>query len=73
MLRRGCRALSPQIGDWIYNAFSEPELKIVSAGKIEIGFSMFGPIANPTLAISAERRDAPIEKMTLRVTHEHGG
>jgi hypothetical protein len=68
----GAAAWLPQIGAWIYNAFSEPELKIVSAGKIEIGFSIFGPIANPTLAISAERRDALIEKMTLQVTHEHG-
>lgn len=68
----GAAAWLPQIGTWFYEAYSRPKLKIVSAGKIEIGFSMFGPIANPTLAISAERRDALIEKMTLRVTHEHG-
>jgi hypothetical protein len=68
----GAAAWLPQLGTWVYDAYSKPKLKIVSAGKIEIGFSMFGPIANPTLAISAERRDALIEKMSLRVTHEHG-
>ena len=45
----GAAAWLPQIGAWIYNAVSRPELKIVSAGQIEIGFSMFGPIANATL------------------------
>ncbi len=68
----GAAAWVPQIGAWIYSAASRPKLKIVSASKIEIGFSMFGPIANATLAISAERRDALVEKITLLATHEHG-
>lgn len=68
----GAAAWVPQIGTWVYSAYSKPKLKIVSAGTIEIGFSVYGPIANATLAISAERKDAFIERMTLRVTHEHG-
>jgi hypothetical protein len=68
----GAAAWLPQLGAWIYNAVSRPKLKLVSAGKIEIGFSMFGPIANATLAVSTERRDALIERITLDVTHEQG-
>jgi hypothetical protein len=68
----GAAAWAPQIGLWVYSAASRPKLKIVSASKIEIGFSMLGPIANATLAISAERRDALVEKITLLATHEHG-
>ena len=68
----GAAAWAPQVVAWIYGAVSKPQLNMVSAGKIEIGFSMLGPIVNATLAISSERRDALIEKITLDVTHEHG-
>jgi hypothetical protein len=68
----GAAAWAPQIASWIYGAVATPKLKIVSDGKIEIGFSMFGPIVNATLAISSERRDALIEKMILDITHHHG-
>jgi hypothetical protein len=68
----GAAAWAPQIVTWIYRAVSKPRLTIVSAGTVEVGFSMFGPIVNATLAISSERRDALIEKITLQITHEHG-
>lgn len=68
----GAAAWAPQIVTWIYSVVSKPKLKIVSAGTVEVGFSMFGPIVNATLAISSDRRDALIEKITLQVTHQHG-
>ncbi len=68
----GAAAWAPQIAAWLYHVSSKPRLKVVSARKVEIGYSMFGPIVNATLAISAERRDALVEKITLFATHEHG-
>lgn len=68
----GAAAWAPQILSWIYNAVSKPKLTIVSARTVEVGFSMFGPIVNATLAISSERRDALIEKITLLITHQQG-
>jgi hypothetical protein len=51
---------------------AKPKLKIVSAPTVEIGYSTFGPIVNLTAAISVECRDALIEKITLKATHEKG-
>lgn len=68
----GAAAWLPQIGVWAYGALTTPKLKLVSAGNIEIWFSTFGPGVHATLAFSADRRDAFIEKMNLRATHEDG-
>ena len=68
----GAAAWLPQIGVWAYGALTTPKLKLVSAGNIEIWFSTAGPGANATFAFSADRRDALIEKMNLRATHQDG-
>ena len=68
----GAAAWAPQILTWIYDAASKPKIRIVSAGTVEVGFSVFGPIINATLAISSDRRDALVEKITLQVTHHQG-
>lgn len=68
----GAAAWLPQIGVWAYGRLTTPKLKLVSAKQIEIWFSTFGPGVNATFAFSADRRDALIEKMSLRATHENG-
>jgi hypothetical protein len=69
----GAAAWLPQIGQWLYGWLAKPALRISSGTTIEMGYSNnYGPIANPTLALSTSRKDAIIEKMTVEVKHEQG-
>ena len=68
----GAAAWLPQIISWIYKSFSKPNLKLISSPTLELGYTTLGPIINLTSSISAERRDALIDKITLQVVHEKG-
>jgi hypothetical protein len=68
----GAAAWLPQIAKWVWNRFEKPSLDIVSAPSVEIGYTTFGPIVNFTVAVSSERRDALIVKMTATLVHEAG-
>lgn len=68
----GAAAWLPQIASWIYKKYSKPVLKLILSPKLELGYISLGPIINFTCSISAEKKDALIEKITLKVTHEKG-
>ncbi|MGO9270037.1 MAG: hypothetical protein ACLQOO_07265 [Terriglobia bacterium] len=68
----GAAAWVPQIVTWINGAVAKPKLRIISAPTVSIGFSNLGPTVNLTASISADRRDALIEELSLKATHEKG-
>lgn len=68
----GAAAWLPQIGGWIYSAFSRPKIDLVPAPLPQVGYTCLGPIFNLTCAISASRKDAIISKMTANLRHETG-
>jgi hypothetical protein len=68
----GAAAWLPQIGQWIYTLASKPKLKVLPAPTVSVGYNILGPIVNLMVSISAERRDAVIEKITLKVRHDKG-
>lgn len=68
----GAAAWLPQIISWIYKAVSKPSLKLISSPTLELGYTTLGPIINLTSSISAERRDALIDKIELHLLHEKG-
>jgi hypothetical protein len=68
----GAAAWLPQIISWIYKAISKPSLKFISSPTLELGYTTLGPILNLTSSISASKRDALIDKITLEVVHEKG-
>jgi hypothetical protein len=69
----GAAAWFPQIFGWLYRWLAKPKLRVVSGPKAEIGYNnTYNAIANLNLAISASRKDAIIERMTIETTHENG-
>lgn len=68
----GAAAWVPQVAGWISRALVKPRLKVIPSNAPEIGFSSLGPIFNLTCAISAEKKDGIIERITARVRHERG-
>lgn len=68
----GAAAWAPQIAKYLYQTYAKPKLKLISAPTVSIGYSSSGPIVNLTTSISADRKDAVIEKMTFSVVHEKG-
>lgn len=68
----GSLAWVPQVISWGHSFFTKPKLRFVPDGTTEIGYTFFGPILNHFFAISSDRKDALIEKMTLKITHEKG-
>jgi hypothetical protein len=68
----GAAAWLPQIITWVYKALSKPSLKLISSPTPELGYTTFGPIINLTTSISAERRDALIDKIELHLAHDKG-
>lgn len=68
----GAAAWIPQIAGAIARKLAVPKLRLVPSNAPEIGFTSLGPIFNLTCAISAERKDAIIERMTATVEHANG-
>lgn len=68
----GAAAWVPQVVGWVTRHFVKPKVRVIPSLTPEIGYTTFGPIFNLTCAISAERKDAVIERMTAIVTHERG-
>lgn len=68
----GAAAWLPQIGFIIWHAFKRPKLRFSPETTIEIGFTSFGPIANPSFAISSTRKEALIENISMDIVHDDG-
>lgn len=59
-------------GVWIRKLILKPKIRITPADTVEIGYTNFGPILNLQCAISTERKEALIERIEARITHEKG-
>lgn len=68
----GAAAWVPQVLGWIARRFTTPRLRVIPGRSPEIGYNSLGPIFNFPCAISADRKDAIVEKATIRLTHENG-
>lgn len=66
----GAGAWIPHVLYFIYKIVSKPSLKFIPEPTIEIGYTSFGPILNPSFAISSSRKDALIEKLKIEIIHE---
>lgn len=68
----GAAAWIPQVLGWVVRKLAVPSLRLVPSNAPEIGYTSFGPIFNLTCAISAEKKDAIIERITCTLKHERG-
>lgn len=68
----GAAAWLPHIGTLVVRWLTKPRVKLIPGPQPEIGYTALGPILNFTSALSAERKDAVIESITLEATHERG-
>lgn len=68
----GAAAWIPHVLTWLYHWLVKPELTLVVATRPEIGYSTYGPVLNLNCAISAARKSALIEKITVILTHQRG-
>jgi hypothetical protein len=68
----GAAAWIPHLINLIYSWCIKPSLYFSPAFSIEVGYSLFGPILNPSFAISSSRKDALLEKIELLVVHQSG-
>jgi hypothetical protein len=68
----GAAAWTPQIITWLYRFFSKPKISLHLHPQSEIGYTIFGPIFNVTLAILSEKKDATLNKISVLIKHENG-
>lgn len=68
----GAASWIPHIIFFFYKLLSKPKLQFISDPIVEVGYSMFGPILNPSFAISTSRKDALLERIKIEIVHESG-
>ncbi|HEU5403855.1 MAG TPA: hypothetical protein VFU86_21040, partial [Terriglobales bacterium] len=68
----GAAAWVPQVFGWVARRLATPRLRLIPGRSPEIGYTSLGPIFNLSCAISAERKDAVIERVTATITHQNG-
>lgn len=66
----GAAAWVPQTIYFIYRIFAKPKLNFILEPTVEIGYTFFGPIINPSFAISSSRKDALLEKVRIKIIHD---
>jgi len=68
----GAASWVPQVTGWVSRKLTRPALRVIPSSFPEIGYTGFGPIFNLSCAISAEKKDAIIERVTAILEHERG-
>ncbi len=68
----GAAAWLPPILFLLYHMFVKPTVVIVPERQFELGYTTYGPIFNLNLALTAKRKDAVIERISVTLTHEDG-
>src|ERR1044072_6664647 len=68
----GAAAWIPQIIEWITKALTKPKVGMLSAKRIVVGYSDYGPYVVWSAAFSAERQDALVMQIKLTARHEKG-
>jgi len=67
----GALAWLPQLFIIIKNILVKPIVKIIPENQLEIGYTLYGPIINTSIAIIAEKKKALIDKIEIELTHEN--
>jgi hypothetical protein len=67
----GVFAWLPPIIQWIKDYLKRPKLTIVSGKYFDVGFTIFGPIINMSLAFLSENKKALINKVEIELVHEN--
>ena len=67
----GALAWLPQLFIIIKNVLVKPIVKIIPENQLEIGYTLFGPIINTSIAIISEKKKALIDKIEIELTHEN--
>src|SRR5712692_8959245 len=68
----GAAAWVPQVLGWVAKHLVKPTLKIISAPTVTVGYSDLGPVVFLNASISADQKDALIERISLEAVHEKG-
>lgn len=68
----GATAWGPHLIHLVRSLMLRPRLHVSVAETVEIGYTSFGPIVNLTCAISSKQKDALIESIEIKITHEKG-
>ena len=68
----GAAAWVPQIGSWLFRAFTRPKVLVVPDKTVQVGYTTYGPIFNLRLALSVARKDIVIDRIEARLRHTDG-
>jgi hypothetical protein len=68
----GALAWIPYLVKLLRDAFTLPEISIITQRTAEIGFTAWGPILNLRIAFPVRHRDIVISSIKIRVKHESG-
>ncbi|HAR62094.1 MAG TPA: hypothetical protein DCS13_01370 [Candidatus Margulisbacteria bacterium] len=68
----GALAWLPYLINIIRTFFSKPEVRIITARNIELGFTTYGPILNLRVAFAVANKDVVISNIKLFLKHESG-
>lgn len=69
----GAAAWTPQIITWVCRFLTKPKISLHLHPEPEIGYTTYGPIFNVRFALLSEKKDAIINKMSVKIIHENGG
>lgn len=68
----GAAAWVPQIITWVYRAFTKAKLSIYLDKTSQVGYTIYGPLFNVSLALLSKRKDIILNKFTVKLEHESG-
>lgn len=68
----GVATCLPPILRWVYRAASRPRVRVIPGAALDVGYTALGPIVRMTAVFTAERKDAIVDFLTLRLRHERG-
>ena len=68
----GAAAWAPQIITWVCRALTKPEVSLYLDSKPQIGYTSLGPIFNVRFALLSEKKDAILNKFSVKLRHESG-
>ncbi len=69
----GAAAWLPILGQWVYRTWiAKPKLDVVVGSSGELGYTTFGAVLNPDLALRVQGKPALITKITIDLRHQQG-
>jgi hypothetical protein len=68
----GAAAWAPQIITWVCRTLTKPKVSLYADSKSQIGYNTLGPIFNVSFALLSEKKDAILNKFSVKLRHENG-